>query len=97
MLRFESLPRETDNGVYWVRADMQLVLRHQIPVQELPLLCRAVLERRSAAEPNSTERTVIYTQEDMQEHSDAREQTEQLRLRRAFARRPKAPATALAL
>ncbi len=34
---------------YTVKADLSLALKHHIPIQELPLLCRGLLERSSGS------------------------------------------------
>ena len=49
-----------------VRADLAMVRRYGIPVQELPLLCRALLERNeSGGEPHN----LTFTEEDMSLHA----------------------------
>jgi hypothetical protein len=45
-----------------VRTDLSLIRKYGIHVQELPLLCRELLERRSVSE---TERHLTLTEEDM--------------------------------
>jgi hypothetical protein len=47
---------------YTVRADLGLIRRYDIRVQELPLLCRGLLERR---EPADETRSVVLTEEEM--------------------------------
>jgi hypothetical protein len=47
---------------YTVRADLSLIRRYDIRVQELPLLCRSLLERR---EPADETRSVTFTEEEM--------------------------------
>jgi hypothetical protein len=58
----------TDHWVrtaYRVRADLALARKHGIPIQELPLLCRAVLERRSE---DDDRRAFTFTEDDMSLH-----------------------------
>lgn len=50
-----------------VDADMDLVRRYRIPLQELPLLCRRLLEGRAKLE------TIIFTEKEMMKYADARE------------------------
>jgi hypothetical protein len=47
---------------YTVRADLGLIRGYDIRVQELPLLCRALLERR---EPDDETRNVVLTEDEM--------------------------------
>ncbi len=47
---------------YTVRADLSLIRRYDIRLQELPLLCRNLLERRG---DQDTTRTLTFTEEDM--------------------------------
>jgi hypothetical protein len=51
---------------YTVRADLALIRRYDIRVQELPLLCRALLER---LEPADETRDLTFTEEDMCVHA----------------------------
>jgi hypothetical protein len=54
---------------YWVRADLTLVRKYGIKLQELPLICRDVLEQRVFG---SHQRTFTYTEAEMCIHADAR-------------------------
>ncbi|MEI9813637.1 MAG: hypothetical protein WDO18_13755 [Acidobacteriota bacterium] len=73
---FETLPREQGLGKYWVKADLTLVRKHNIQVQELPLLCRAVLESRAEADG---QHTVTYSAAEMTLHMNARASAEENR------------------
>ena len=55
---------------YTVRANLALVRQYGISLQELPLLCRGVLEQRILV--NDGEHTLTYTQAEMRIHADAR-------------------------
>jgi hypothetical protein len=66
---YETLPKEQGRHKFWVRADMGLARRNKIQVQELPLLCRAVLEDRGDV---NGERTLTYTSAEMTIHATAR-------------------------
>ena len=60
-----------DHGrkAYRVRADLALARKHGIAVQELPLLCRALLERRKEGE---SQRAYTFEEADMREYEDLR-------------------------
>jgi hypothetical protein len=52
---------------YRVRADLGLIRKYGIRMQELPLLCLGVLERRDEA---AAERAFTYTEADMSTYAD---------------------------
>ena len=56
---FECIGEDRIRTAYSVRADLALTRKYGIRVQELPLLCRSVLEQRDA---NDSERTFTYTE-----------------------------------
>jgi hypothetical protein len=63
--RVFAFARTGDDAVrteYTVRADLGLIRRYEIRVQELPLLCRGLLERR---EPGDETRSLTLTEEEM--------------------------------
>ena len=71
---------------YTVRADLALVRQHGISLQELPLLCRVILEQRILI--NDGEHTLTYTEAEMRIYADARSvKAEKLKA----ARRPATP------
>ena len=45
VFKFEGVAADRSRSAYAVKADMALVRRYGIRLQELPLLCKAVLER----------------------------------------------------
>ena len=47
---FEAIGEDHVRTAYSVRADLALVRKYGIRVQELPLLCRAVLEQRDGSD-----------------------------------------------
>lgn len=59
---FECVGEDRVRTDFLVKADLSLIRRYGIRVQELPLLCRGILERRSEADP---QRTFTYTEADM--------------------------------
>lgn len=60
---FECVNADRTRTKYAVRADLGLARRYGIRVQELPLLCRAVLEKSGEAARN---RTLTFTEDEMQ-------------------------------
>lgn len=64
---FEGIGQDRLRTAYIVKADLALSRRYGIRVQELPLLCRAILERRNESEE---QRAFIYTEADMCTHAD---------------------------
>jgi hypothetical protein len=79
---FEGIGEDRSRTKFTVRADLALIRGYEIRVQELPLLCRALLERVtqvttevatevSGEEPAPQERTWIYTEEEMRLHASS--------------------------
>jgi hypothetical protein len=68
---FEGIGQDRVRTPYSVKADLALTRRYGIRMQELPLLCRAILERRNEGEQ---QRTFIYTEADMCTQADVRAQ-----------------------
>jgi len=64
---FEGVAIGQLRTIFTVRADLALSRRYGIAMQELPLLCRAVLERRSESDD---QRDFTFTEGDMTLHSD---------------------------
>jgi hypothetical protein len=56
---FEGIREDRGRTPYIVRADLGLIRKYGIRMQELPLLCRAILEQRDG---DDTERTFTYTE-----------------------------------
>lgn len=54
---------------FTVKADLGLIRRYDIRVQELPLLCRSLLERTEAA---GDTRTLTFTEDDMRACANVR-------------------------
>ena len=65
---FDCVGEDRVRTEYKVKADLALIKRYGIRVQELPLLCRGILERRSADEQR---RTLTYTEADMRINADS--------------------------
>lgn len=56
---FECVGEDRTRTAYSVRADLALTRKYGIRVQELPLLCRNILEQRDG---NDAQRTFTYTE-----------------------------------
>ena len=60
---FERVGPDRIRMKYTVRADLALLLRYGIPMQELPLLCRRLLERRN--DDREERGAVTFTEDEM--------------------------------
>lgn len=67
---FERMGLDRVRTKYAVKADLALVRRYGIPVQELPLLCRNLLVRSDNGE--ESEHTLTFTEDDMCMHAKDR-------------------------
>jgi hypothetical protein len=65
---FERPGADRTRTKYTVRADLALVRKYDIQVQELPLLCRSLLESRDDSEDT---RGYTFTEEAMRLHADS--------------------------
>ena len=65
---FEGVGTDRLRTNYRVRTDLALTRKYGIRVQELPLLCRAILERRNEEEGQDS---FTYTEADMRVYADA--------------------------
>lgn len=63
---FENAGAKVIRTEYVVRADITLIRKYDIQLQELPLLCRSLLEGPDG--PGET-RSFTYTEEEMRAHS----------------------------
>jgi|HubBroStandDraft_1064217.scaffolds.fasta_scaffold34189_3 hypothetical protein len=66
---FEGVAPDRMRTAFTVRADMALIRRYGIQIQELPLLCRSVLERRDEA---SEAQAFTFTEDEMRTWATAR-------------------------
>jgi len=64
---FEGVDADRKRTEFTVRTDLALIRRYGIRMQELPLLCRGLLERRDEAGEN---RALTFTEEEMRKHAD---------------------------
>ncbi len=80
---FECVEADRTRTAYTVKADLSLIRRYDIRMQELPLLCRGLLELREAADQT---RTFIFTEDKMRACAN-----ERVAARAAAAQKRKAP------
>jgi hypothetical protein len=66
---FEGIAVDRMRTPFTVRADLALIRRYGIQIQELPLLCRSVLERRDEA---SEAQAFTFTEDEMRTCATAR-------------------------
>lgn len=62
VFEFEGIAADHTRTNYFVSADLMLIQRYGIRVQELPLLCRRLLEQHEFGE---NEHTLTYAEENM--------------------------------
>jgi hypothetical protein len=83
---FERIAADHSRSLFTVRADLALARRHRIPLQELPLLCRAVLEQ---IHEGGDQRAFVFTEADMRLYADGvAERAEAARQRKPPRRTP---------
>jgi len=88
---FQRVATDHSRTEFTVSADMALIVKHKIPLQELPLLCRALLEDRNDTGPA---KAVIFTENEMlgyvQRRSAAKDEADRKRAqhRSPFVKRP---------
>jgi len=59
---FEGIGDDRLRTKFTVRADLALIRRYGIRIQELPLMCRGLLDRRTDGQD---QRTLIFTEDEM--------------------------------
>lgn len=69
IFEFVGTNDEKQRSAYRVTADLALISRYGIRVQELPLLCRGVLDRRDAGDERHA---FTFTEADMSSHAELR-------------------------
>jgi hypothetical protein len=84
---FQGIEADRTWTEFTVRTDLSLIQRYGIRVQELPLLCRGLLERRDEGEQ---ERTFTFTEEEMRMHANSRAADQDAAQGRKSTRRPPA-------
>jgi hypothetical protein len=63
---FEGVAADRSRTAFTIRADLALTRKYGIPVQDLPLLCRGILERTTEGEQPAPE---FFTEDDMRLHA----------------------------
>jgi hypothetical protein len=85
---FQGISSDRSRSEYVVGADLQLIRKYQIAVQELPLLCRRLLEEHMTNDPQAN---VCFTEEDMQTFAKNRAEAKaEAAHRKKLPRRPPA-------
>lgn len=91
---FQRIEPDRSRTEVTVDADLVLSRKYAIPVQELPLLCRRLLEARPEGDACTG---LTFTEDEMRIYSDARRAAQvSAVLRRRTNRRPASPLTGLA-
>lgn len=90
---FDGVGSDRSRQPFWVRANLDLTRRYGIPQQELPLLCRHILEQR---DDSRTERIYTFEEAEMALQRQAlKVRQEQVAQKRATVRRRPANNTEL--
>lgn len=87
VFQFEQIAADHTRTPYTVRADLALARRYGIRLQELPLLCRGLLDRR---DETADTRALTYSEEDMSQHKESSGAREEVSRHRKPPRRPAA-------
>jgi len=83
---FEGIAADKARTEFTIRADLALTQKHGIRIQDLPLLCRGLLERGGEDEKN---RPTTFTEDEMRLHArHAAEAHDAAMLKKKAARRP---------
>jgi len=87
---FQGVSLEKKRIQCTVGADLVLVRKYRIPLQDLPLLCRHVLEGSSPVEVQSA---LMFTEEDMIGYASRRVAEQEAADQKRKANRPPVPTT----
>ena len=82
---FEGIAADHTRTVFTVRADLALTHIHGIRMQELPLLCRELLERGDESQP---EHNITFSEENMRAHAEGAKAVRDAALKKKAAQRP---------
>jgi hypothetical protein len=82
---FERIAGDRARSLFTVRADLALARMHHIPLQELPLLCRAVLEQ---LHEGGDGRAFVFSEADMRRYADGVAERAEAAKQRKPPRRP---------
>ena len=81
---FDGVATDHSRTLFTVKADLCLARKYGVRLQELPLLCRAVLERAEEAE----RRSFTYSEQEMRVHAEVAAARELASKNRKPPRRP---------
>ena len=79
---FDAVGEDRSRQQVTVGADLNLIRRYGIPLQELPLLCRRLLEGRAKIE------TIMFTENDMVRYANQRATESKALMEKRRAHRP---------
>ena len=82
---FDGVAGDRVRTSFTVRADLDLIRHHGIRVQELPLLCRSLLEQRDETAP---ERALTFTGEAMHQYAETAAEQRLAAQRKKASHRP---------
>jgi len=85
VFQFEGVAADRSRTGYTVRTDLALIQRYGIRLQDLPLLCRAVLERGFEGEERHD---FTYTEADMGRHASVVAARDEASHKKKAPRRP---------
>jgi hypothetical protein len=83
---YEGIAEDRVRIKFTVRADLTAIRKYNIRLQDLPLMCRGILERGRGENPQSASRAFTFTEDQMSSHLQ-----ECVALRDAAALRRRAP------
>ena len=81
---FEGVAADRSRSAFTVRTDLALTRQYAIRIQELPLLCRAVLERHEGDQLHA----LTFTEDDMRVYANMATARDEAAKRRKPARSP---------
>lgn len=81
---FQGVADDRKKAEFTVGVDLATVRRYGIPLQELPLLCRRVLEERDAAEHSQA---MTFTEQHMRGYATGRAQRIEAEQKKKMSRR----------
>lgn len=88
VFNFEGILEDRSRVRFTVRADLGLAQRYGILIQDLPLLCRVLLEQRDESD---SARALIFSEEKMRTDANDRAAERETAKMKKAARRPFAP------
>lgn len=91
VFRFDGIKGNVRQAGFSVKTDLSLVRKYAIALQDLPVLCRKLLE--NLGEENHT---LTFTEDQMREHAKTRETERELARSRKSLRRMPRPVVATA-